>query len=421
VQIPESEALDRFKEQNVQYKAQYVEVPFPKTNPPYDPTDVEIKALYDKRINDFKEPPMRRVRVIEIERKPSAADEREVRDRLNEIRDEIIKGQTDFATAAKDNSDDQSTAEKGGDLGSFKRGDMVAAFDSVAFSIKPGQISMPIRTPYGYHIIQVEERKKEGGVDKTHARHILVKVEPGYDTTDSISTVVKNIAEAIHKNGFEKAAADLKLKTFETAPFPQGMFIKDLGYVPRIISFAFNYKIGDVSSTIDSDAAIYFVKIIQEIPERTKPIEEVKPQLIGEIRSTRDSDAARATAESIRREILTGGNVSAAARAHGLVAKETPLFKALDPIPGIGSNTPFSVACRYLQVGTVSPPILGQGRCYLIKLLQKTEPDLAAFAGERAKIVEDLRNDLASRFWANWSQGIREKARVVDFREKTLD
>jgi peptidyl-prolyl cis-trans isomerase D len=421
VNISNEEALENFKEQNVRYKAQYVEVPYPKTNPPYEPTDAEIKALYDKRMNDFKEPPMRRVRVIEIERKPSAADEREAEDRLIAIRDEIVKGQTDFATAAKDNSDDESTAEKGGDLGLFKRGDMVAAFDSVAFSLKPGQISMPVRTPYGYHIIQVEERKKEGGVEKIHARHILIKVEPGYETTDSLSTAVRNVAEAIHKDGFEKAAADLKLKTFETDPFPQGMFIKNIGYVPRIVSFAFSYKTGDVSTAIESDAAYYFVKIIQEIPERVKPIDEVKQQLIAEIRSNRDAEAARATAESIRRDILTGGSFSAAARTHGLVAKETPLFALHDAIPDIGTNTPFSVACRFLAVDEVSPPIVGQGRCYIIKLLEKTQPDLAKFAEERATIVEDLRKEASSRFVANWYQGIREKAHVVDLRERTLD
>ena len=421
VHISESDVLDRFKEQNIRYKAQYIEVPFPKDAAGAEPTAEEISSLYQKRMNDFKDPAMRRVRVIEIERKPSAADEREARERLVAIRNDILSGEMDFAAAAKDDSDDESTAEKGGDLGFFKHGDMVPAFDSVAFSLRPGQISTPVRTPFGYHIIRVEELKKEGGVEKVRASHILVKVEPGYETTDSLSAFVKTVAERIHKDGFEKAAAALNLKTRDTAPFAQGMFIKDIGYVPGIVSFAFNYKSGDVSSTIDSESSIYFVKIIEEIPERVRPLEEAKPQLIAEIRSTRESDAARATAESIRREILTSGNIAAVARAHGLVVKETPLFKVSDAIPEVGANTPFSVACKYLQVGAVSPPVVGQGRCYLIKLLQKTAPDLAAFNEERPKLVQEMRDELGNRFIANWYQQLRGKAEITDLREKTLN
>jgi peptidyl-prolyl cis-trans isomerase D len=421
VQIPERDALDRFRDENVQYKAEYIEVPSPGTTKPYEPTDAEIKALYDKRIADFMEPAMRRVSVIEIEKKPSVADEREVRDHLEALRQDILSGKTDFATAAKDNSDDQATAEKGGDLGFIKRGEMPSAFDSVAFSLKPGEPSEPVRTPSGYELVQVVERKKEGGVEEVHARHILVRVEPGYETTDSLQTEARTIAEAIHKVGFEKAAQDLHLKIFQTAPFAQGMFVKDLGYVPRIVSFAFNYKVGDVSSAIETESSYYFVKITEALPERVKPLDEVRPQLIAQIRSDRSRDEATATAESIRKAILSGADFAAAAKAHGYAAKETPLFKLNDAIPGIGTNTAFSVACRYLQTGAVSPPIAGEGRVFIIKLLQKTEPDMAKYADERAKIMDDLRNELASRFVSEWYQGVREKAQVVDLREKTLD
>ena len=421
VQIPERDVLDRFKDDNVQYKAQYIEVPFPGSTQPYEPTEAELKTLYDKRLNDFKEPAMRRVSVIEINKTPSAADEREVYDRLEGLRQDVVSGKVEFAAAAKDNSDDQSTADKGGDLGLLKRGEMPSAFDSIAFSLKPGEVGRPVRTPSGYELIQVLERKKEGGADQVHARHILVRVQPGYETTDSITTAVKNTAEAIHKSGFEKAVADLKLKSYQTAPFPQGMFIKDLGYVPRIVSFAFNYKVGDVSSSIEGESTIYFVKILEEIPERVKPLEEVRQQLVAEIRSDRQRDAAAATAESIRKEILSGADFAAAARSHGLAAKETPLFKIHDAIPGIGTNAPFSAACKYLQTGAVSPPIAGEGRVFLIKLVQKTEPDMAKYADERTKIMDELRNELATRFVSNWYQGIREKAQVLDLREKTLD
>jgi parvulin-like peptidyl-prolyl isomerase len=176
-----------------------------------------------------------------------------------------------------------------------------------------------------------------------------------------------------------------------------------------------------VSSSIESESTVYFVKILEAVPERVKPIEEVRPQLVAEIRSDRQRDAATQSAQSVRKNVLSGTDFTAAARAHGLAAKETPPFKIHDTIPGIGTNTPFSVACRYLQVGAASPPIAGEGRVFLIKLVQKTEPDMAKYADDRAKIMDDLRNELATRFVSNWYQGVREKAQVVDLREKTLD
>ena len=133
-----------------------------------------------------------------------------------------MKGTLDFAEAAKEYSDDNATADKGGDLGFFKKGDMAPEFDTVAFALKPGEISEPFRTPFGYHIIKVEERKTEKGIETVHARHILMKVEPGTDTIDSLQTVLRDISTEIHDKGFEKTAADRALKTFDTRTLRAG-------------------------------------------------------------------------------------------------------------------------------------------------------------------------------------------------------
>jgi peptidyl-prolyl cis-trans isomerase D len=419
VNVPERDVIDRFKSQSATTKARYVEIPIQK-GAPYEPTDAELRALYEKKTNDFKNPPMRRIGVIELEKKPSAADEADVRAHVADVRSDIVKGTTDFAAAAKEYSDDKATADKGGDLGFFKKGQMDPAFDKVAFSMKPGEISEPFRTQLGYCILKVEERKSGKGVEEVHARQILMKVEPGTDTADSLQTALKDISTEIRSKGFEKTAADRKLKVVNPEPFPQGMFIKDLGFVPGIVSFAFNYKTGNVSYGIDSDAAIYIVKILEEIPERVKPFEEVRAQLAEELRGDRDADAARSIAESIRREMVAGGNFDAVARAKGLAVKETPAFKENDQIPEIGANTPFQTACKYIAVNAVSPPIKGQGRFYIIKVVERTEPDMTKYAEGRQALVDAMRNELANRFMANWYQGIREKAKVEDLRQKPI-
>ena len=419
VNVPERDVLDRFKSQSATTKVRYVEISIQK-GAPYEPTDAELRALYEKKMNDFKNPPMRRVSVIELEKKPSAADEADVRAHVADVRSDIVKGTTDFAAAAKEYSDDKATADKGGDLGFFKKGQMDPAFDKVAFSMKPGEISEPFRTQLGYQILKVEERKSGKGVEEVHARHILMKVEPGTDTVDSLQTALKDISTEIRSKGFEKTAADRKLKVFNPEPFPQGMFIKDLGFVPRVVSFAFNYKPGNISYGIDANAAIYIVKILEAIPERVKPFEEVRAQLAEEFRTEREAEAARSAAESIRKEMIAGGDFDAVARAKGLAVKETPAFKENDQIPEIGANTPFQTACKYLAVNAVSPPIKGQGRFYVIKVVARTEPDMTKYAEGRQAIVEAMRSELGNRFMANWYQGIRDKAKVEDLRQKPI-
>jgi len=117
---------------------------------------------------------------------------------------------------------------------------------------------------------------------------------------------------------------------------------------------------------------------------------------------------------------MIAGGFEAVARAKNLAVKETPAFKGGEQIPEIGTNTPFQVACTFLAVNAVSPPIQGQGRCYIIKVVDRTEPDMAKYTEARQGIIDALRNELANRFMANWYQDLRDKAKVEDLRERPL-
>lgn len=152
-----------------------------------------VREAYDRLNKDV------RASHILIKLNPDALpkDTIAVYNRMLKIREQILKG-TDFAKVARDSSEDPSAKDNGGDLGYFTGMQMVYPFETVAYTTKPGQISMPVRTRFGFHIIKtIDIRPAQGEV---HAAHIMVRLPK--DGNDSV------IADAEGK--IKKALAELK-------------------------------------------------------------------------------------------------------------------------------------------------------------------------------------------------------------------
>jgi peptidyl-prolyl cis-trans isomerase C len=140
--------------------------------------DADVQAYYDSHQADFATITARHILISlkpAVPGKPELSDE-VARAKAESIRKRLLAGE-DFATLAKQESDDSATAIKGGDVGEFRHGKMVAQFEQAAFALKPGDISEPVRSAYGYHIIQVQSRSVKSLADvKTD---ILAQLKPG--------------------------------------------------------------------------------------------------------------------------------------------------------------------------------------------------------------------------------------------------
>jgi parvulin-like peptidyl-prolyl isomerase len=126
-------------------------------------SDTDVQAYYSAHKGEYEEAQASHILIrfkgSAVPLKPNQKDltEEEALAKAQDIRKQLSGG-ADFATVAKAESDDTGSAAKGGSLGKFTRGQMVAPFDQAAFSLPVGQLSDPVKTQFGYHIIKVDSR-----------------------------------------------------------------------------------------------------------------------------------------------------------------------------------------------------------------------------------------------------------------------
>jgi parvulin-like peptidyl-prolyl isomerase len=143
---------------------------------PIEPTEQELSAYLEAHREDYDTPEEVHARHILI-RVPEGASEAEIaqaKKQIEDIKKELENG-ADFAELAKKYSQDPGSAPNGGDLGFFRRGQMVREFEDAAFSLEPGQISDPVRTQFGFHLIKVEEKKPAQHPELAQIRERVLK------------------------------------------------------------------------------------------------------------------------------------------------------------------------------------------------------------------------------------------------------
>ena len=127
------------------------------------PDDAALKAYYDQHKSEYEEAKARHILIrfkgspVPVKSGEKDLTEEEALAKAKDLREKIVKG-GDFAALAKAESDDAGSGANGGDLGTFTHGRMVKEFEQTAFSLPVGQVSEPVKTQFGYHIIQVESR-----------------------------------------------------------------------------------------------------------------------------------------------------------------------------------------------------------------------------------------------------------------------
>jgi len=420
VRVTDDEVRDEFLRRTQKASVSYVLFDLNKYRDPQEKIpDEEIRSYYDEHKDDFREPEKRKIKYVLFPTKATAKDSQEVIRQANDLIRRLKEGGADFAELAKIYSEDPGSKDKGGDLGFFSRGTMVKPFEEAAFSAKVGEIVGPVQTVHGLHIIKVEERKREKGELKVHARHILLRFKASPRTLQEAEDNAAYFAEQAKSDGFEKAAEEQDLDVQSSAFFGLGSgFIPGIGVLPKASQFVFSKKPGNISEPLESQQGWVVIKVDAIQKERTRPLEEVKAQIENILRKEKAKQRAAEAARKFYDKIKSGVSLEAAAAADSLQIQKPAPFTRQSFVQRVGRDASFIGASFALKKGEVSPPVEGLQGYYIIRLENKTPFDDKQFQAQKESIRQQMIQQKQNQAYTGWFANLQEHAKIKDYRSK---
>ena len=270
-------------------------------------TDAEVRTYYEAHRDSIgKKPEELKMAHILIAFEPDTVQLRRARVRADSLRDLIVKQKQPFDQVAQQFSDDPSS-RVGGDLGTFGRGDMVAEFEDVAFKLKPMEISMPVRTRFGYHIIQVLEHfgKTDSTAERVHARHVMVQAKPLPADEERARLRALALRDSIINKGADFAAVAKKFSA-DTATRDSGGVLGSVpvpGLPENLREPLSGLGVGEVSVPFKRDAGYHLFKVLGRTPETDYKYDDIKDDLRQVVLNKKLEESYRRWYERVRKGV----------------------------------------------------------------------------------------------------------------------
>lgn len=197
-----AELFDQIKEQLIIQRVEREAITDIKVTP------AEVKKFYKKIPTDSLPFYSAEVALAQIVMKPKASEgeKQRIREFMKDMKAKILNGEASFEELAKKYSEDPGSAVKGGELGLSKRGQLVPQYEAAVFSLKKGEISGPVESDFGFHMIQLHER-----LGNTYrSRHILITPKPSYEDFKKTEAFLDSIINLVEEGSlsFEAAAKE---------------------------------------------------------------------------------------------------------------------------------------------------------------------------------------------------------------------
>jgi peptidyl-prolyl cis-trans isomerase D len=370
-------------------------------------SDAEAEAYYKEHAAEFEEPKRLRVAHVLVRVPPVGGSDAENAAKAK-VEDVIkrAKGGEDFTKLAREISEDKASAVQGGDLGFVGPGELVAPFEQAAFALKKGEISAPVRTPFGYHAIRVLD-VKEGG--KMPLKDVAPKIKETLGAQKSEQAAQTRADEVratlLSAKDFPAESKRLGLEVQEAA-FGRGDALGEAGRDPQLDETLFGLAVGGVSTPIKTAGGFAIVKIVQHVPAGVPPVAEIRDRVVEAIKRERAEQQVTDKAKALVTTLAKGGDFAAAAKADGFSTGSIPLFSRADP-PKERGSLPGGVLVAALQTpaGQVAEPVRADGGVYVVKTLERAAAPPDGLDKERAELEKQVLEQKRALAWDNWIRG----------------
>jgi peptidyl-prolyl cis-trans isomerase D len=373
--------------------------------------DDRLRDYYEKNKGSlYTHKEQRRASHILVKVPPDAAADQDAtaRDKVDQIL-QRLRGGEDFATVARQSSDDAGSAASGGDLGFFERGRMVKEFDDAAFALQVGAISDVVKSPFGYHIIKATDSRPAG-------EQPFEEVKDDIRRTLSVQTAQEEIRKAAdefaarlasQEASFDKTAAAAGVNLEDTGFFVKGEPAGRLGRLPQVDDAVFALKPGGVSAPVAVPQGLAIFSLTEIRAPQPAPFDTVRAKVESDLKIFR----ARGKARGIASEIVAGsGSLGARAEKRKLEVKSFPAVSRMQPLPPL--TDAIKSAAFTATPGSVLGPFESEDGLVVIEVTGKSPKTPEEAAKERASLRLRLLDEERSSIYQTFISHLQKNAKI---------
>lgn len=377
---------------------EYVEIDASKL-PVATADEAALRERYEQQKSQFGASEQRAVShiLVRVEAGADAAAQTAAERKATELAAQAKQPGADFAALARAQSDDAGSKAAGGDLGWIEKGVMGKEFEDAVFAMQPGEISGPVKTDFGWHVLQVREVKQGDAITFEQVREQLANELAETERERAFNEINGKLIDQILKNPSTLApaarAAGLQVQTI--GPFASGQG-SGIAAHPAVVRAAFSDTLvqdGTVSDPIEiAPNHSVLIRVKQHTPARTLPLEQVGERVVAAVRGDRLDKAAMAAADAMVAAIRGGKSLQALATERGLVANELKSVPRGAPVPDAKtSEAIFMVPAPSAGKVTPGKVLLADGNYAVFAVSQVIPGDpKEATAQERAGLQQQL-------------------------------
>ena len=371
----------------------------------------DIERYYKEHRDDFKRPASAKVRYVMINRAPTPQDTAAALARAQRVRAAAL---TDFAQAASTESADSVSRAQNGNLGKIRRGMTVPAFEQAAFAQPVGQVSEPVLSQFGYHIIRVNSREGE----EADVSHILIPIERSPEYEERLLNLADSLETMGETMSLAETARRMNLRVREGEINDAAPVLPAVGDASDAAQWAFREveEAGEVSSVFETPTAYYMAELVSKVDEGTPALEQVSAEIERILKLEKKVELAKPQARTLLQRIRNGESMDAVATGARLTAQPAGPFTRLDIVPGMGRANAAIGTAFGMKPGQLSDVVESDNMLYIIQLVDKKEADRQEFEAQKEQQRERTTPARAEQRWNMFLAALRENAEIIDNR-----